>query len=145
MPSNNDISAKFANKLIAIRKEKGVVLDHAVNNMKVLLPLIWERLTKEDRWKIGRLYRDVATDGMVTAAAGVKSALSLVRGFDYVPEDLRSNTFIAHAQKVIDTHFSMYNFYNEPKAVRELAQLGEIIPEPAPISKKLSPLHFMAS
>lgn len=115
----------------AIRKEKGVVLDHAVNNLKVLLPLIWERLTKEDRWKIGRLYRDVATDGMVTAAAGVKSALSLVKGFDYVPEDLRSNTFIAHAQNVIDTHFSMYNFYNEPQAVKDLAQLGEVIPDPA--------------
>jgi len=54
-----------------------------------------------------------------------------VHGFDYVPEDLRSRTFITAAKKVQEVHFAMNNFYNEPEPMKALATLGTSIPMPA--------------
>ncbi|HVW28094.1 MAG TPA: hypothetical protein VHC69_22175 [Polyangiaceae bacterium] len=54
-----------------------------------------------------------------------------VHGFDFVPEDLRSRTYIAAAKSVKDAHFAMNNFYNEPDPMKALASLGKTIPMPA--------------
>lgn len=115
----------------SVKKGKGVELDHAVNNFSMLIPLLWDRLTKDDKWKVGEAYRDVVTDGNDKAAKGVKAALTKVKGFDYVPESLRSNTFREVAQLLIETHYAFNNYYNEPRAVKELAKLGSVIPDPA--------------
>jgi hypothetical protein len=61
----------------------------------------------------------------------LKKALTSVRGFDYVPETLRSQTFSAAASNVINVHTSMNNFYNEPAAIAALSKLGTTIPWPA--------------
>lgn len=77
------------------------------------------------------MYRDVVSDGDKKSAVIVKSALSLVGGFDYVPENIRSNTFIEIAQKLIDVHYEYDNYYKEPRVIKELASLGTIFPKPA--------------
>jgi hypothetical protein len=59
---------------------------------------------------------------------GIKRALLKVSGFDYVPENLRSNTYKKAAQAVLVTHRSMNNFHHEPIPTRRLAQLGSTIP-----------------
>jgi len=116
----------------AIRKENdGAKLTHALNNYIMFIPLVWDVLVESDKWNVGFLYRDVSANGKETASARVKKALSKVRGFDFVPETLRSETFIAAAHKLIDVHFEYNNFYNEPNAVKALANLGTVIPEPA--------------
>lgn len=115
----------------AIRKEQGAELEHSVNNFTMLLPLIWDKLGKDEKWNIGALYRDVVSAGNAKAATGVKLALSSVHGFDFVPESLRSNTFINVARNLIDVHYGYDNYYREPKAVRELSKLGSFIPDPA--------------
>lgn len=115
----------------AIRKEQGAELEHSVNNFTMLLPLVWDKLGKDEKWNIGSLYRDVVSAGNTKAATGVKLALSSVHGFDFVPESLRSNTFINVARNLIDVHFGYDNYYREPKAVRELSKLGSFIPDPA--------------
>lgn len=117
--------------ITAIRNDEGAPLEHSLNNLKVLLPLVWTKLTREDKFKFGFLYRDVAAAGKDKAVLGVKSVLSMVHGFDYVPESLRSDTFIELANNLIDTHFDYNNFYNEPKPTKELANLGTYIPDPA--------------
>lgn len=116
----------------AIRKENdGAKLTHALNNYILFVPLVWDVLVESDKWNVGFLYRDVSANGKEMASAGVKKALSKVKGFDYVPETLRSETFIAAARKLIDVHFEYNNFYNEPNAAKALANLGTVIPEPA--------------
>lgn len=115
----------------AIRTKQGAVLEHSVNNFKVIIPIIWSKLTDDDKWKIGFLYRDVVSDGNTKAANGVKVALAKNGGFDFVPENLRSQTFIKAAQILIDKHFEYDNYYKEPRAIKELASLGTVIPEPA--------------
>lgn len=58
-------------------------------------------------------------------------ALSKVSGFDYVPENLRSLSFIEVARRIKKIHYELNNFYNEPSAVRELEKMGKQIPKPA--------------
>lgn len=115
----------------SIRSKDGAVQEHSLNNFKVILPLIWNKISSDDKWKIGALYRDVVSDGDKKSAVIVKSALSLVGGFDYVPENIRSNTFIEIAQKLIDVHYEYDNYYKEPRVIKELASLGTIFPKPA--------------
>lgn len=115
----------------AIKTKQGAVLEHSVNNFKLIIPLIWNKLTDDDKWKIGFLYRDVVSDGNTKAANGVKIALLKNGGFDFVPENLRSQTFIKAAHNLIDKHFEYDNYYKEPRAIKELANLETVIPEPA--------------
>lgn len=115
----------------SIRTKDGAIQEHSLNNFKVILPLIWGKISSDDKWKIGALYKDVMSDGDMKSAVIIKTALSQVAGFDYVPENLRSNTFIEVAQKLIDVHYEYDNFYKEPRVVKELASLGSIFPKPA--------------
>jgi hypothetical protein len=117
--------------LSAIKNEKGGTFDHSVNNLNAILPHVWGAISDTDKWRIGSVYRDVTTEGNVPAASAMKKALMKVKGFDFVPENLRSNTFIKAAKEVIEVHFSMNNYYNEPAAVSKLSNLGTTIPKPA--------------
>lgn len=115
----------------AIKSEQGAKLENALSNLNVMLPNIWKSIAENDKWNVGTTYRDVTAAGNTIASAGVKNALLKVKGFDYVPENLRSVTFQKAAKTVIETHFAFNNFYNEPSVVRRLSNLGSIIPAPA--------------
>lgn len=117
--------------LSLLRTAKGAALEHAVGNTNVIVPLIWNKLRKPDKWQIGQTYAVIHSEGRKKAATGLKHALATVKGFDFVPETLRSDTFAKVANSVIEAHFGWENFYNEPKPMRELASLGTTIPLPA--------------
>lgn len=117
--------------LSAIRKENGAHLEHAAANLNTIIESIWKRIAEEDRWNIGNTYKDMVANGNEKAANGVKMALTKVRGFDYVPETVRSDTFNDYAQKLLDVHYDFNNFYNEPSAARALSRLGSSIPKAA--------------
>lgn len=113
------------------KSAKSATLEHSLANINTILPLVWDKIAEKDKWNVGMTYRDVVTDGNEKSATGLKRALMKVKGFDFVPESLRSNTFKTAAQKVINTHFSFNNFYNEPDSIRALKNLGSVIPAPA--------------
>lgn len=117
--------------LNSIRKDQGAKIEHALANFNLILPLIWEKLADNDKWNVGFAYRDVVSDNNTYAANGLKQALLKVGGFDFVPESLRSNTFIKAAQNLIEVHYAFNNFHNEPAAIKALANLGTTIPKPA--------------
>lgn len=117
--------------LSSIRNDIGAKLEHSLANLNLIAPSIWDRLGESDKWNIGTAYRDVTAAGNTVAASGLKNALLKVNGFDFVPENLRSVTFIKTAKQVIETHYSSNNFYNEPAIVRKLSSLGSTIPAPA--------------
>jgi len=99
--------------------------------MIVLIPAVWDRLFSDDKYSIGFAYSNAVNQGHKAITQVLNALLKKVKGFDYVPENLRSLTFINVAQKIISTHFSTNNFYNEPSVMKELTQLGNIIPKPA--------------
>jgi len=117
--------------LNSIVKEQGAKIEHGLANFNHILPLIWEKLSDNDKYNVGYAYRDVVSANNTNAANGLKQALLKVGGFDFVPESLRSNTFIRAAKYIIEVHYAMNNFYNEPAAVEALANLGSTIPKPA--------------
>src|ERR1700730_10610318 len=117
--------------LALIKSDTGAQLENALGNANLIIPLVWSELLPPEKFQIGRAYSEIVADGKTQAASGLKRILLKVKGFDYVPEDLRSRSFMAAAQKVIDAHEGLNNFYNEPGPTTVLAQMGSTIPRPA--------------
>lgn len=115
----------------AAKKNSGANLEHALANINVLIPVIWSKLRETERWQVGHAYAEAFADGKTTSVGGLKSALLKVKGFDYVPENLRSGTFIKAADDILKAHESLNNFYNEAGPVKNLSKLGSTIPTPA--------------
>ena len=115
----------------AAKKNTGANLEHALANINVLIPAIWLKLRESEKWQVGHAYAEAFADGKTTSVGGLKSALLKVKGFDYVPENLRSDTFIKAAEAIFKAHDGLNNFYNEPAPVKNLAKLGSTIPTPA--------------
>jgi hypothetical protein len=130
-------SPYFFNKLTvsvlmnAAKKNTGANLEHALANINVLIPAIWLKLRESEKWQVGHAYAEAFADGKTTSVGGLKSALLKVKGFDYVPENLRSDTFIKAAEAIFKAHEGLNNFYNEPVPVKNLTKLGSTIPTPA--------------
>lgn len=114
-----------------IKKDKGAQLENALANANLIIPLIWERAHINERFLIGRCYADLYAEGKNSALSGLKKILLKVKGFDYVPEDLRSRAFISAAENIIRVHFSLDNYYYEPAAINTLSKMGSVIPTPA--------------
>lgn len=117
--------------LALVKSNKGAQLENALGNANLILPSLWPDLLPPERFQVGRAYSEVVADGKTQVASGMKKILLKVKGFDYVPEDLRSRSFLAAAQKVIEAHEGMNNFYNEGAPTRALAEMGSTIPRPA--------------
>ena len=117
--------------LSGIKTKSGAQFEHVLGNIVVLVPVLWESLRDSERWSVGQAYAEAVNSAISAAVLALKKALSAVRGFDYVPESLRSQTFAAAAANLISVHTGMNNFYNEPAAVAALSKLGSTIPWPA--------------
>jgi hypothetical protein len=117
--------------LSGIKTKSGAQFEHLVGNSAVIIPSLWPSLKAQERWTVGQSYAEVVSAGLTVAAKALKTALLAIRGFDYVPENLRSSTFTSAANAVLTAHMSFQNFYNEPAAVSALARLGTTIPWPA--------------
>jgi hypothetical protein len=117
--------------LSVLRKGSGATLEHASRNALLIIPMLWGRLKKAERWQIGQAYATEFNEGHKETVRALHAVLVAVKGFDYVPENLRSSTFTRVASSVIAAHQGSNNFYNEPAPMRELANLGTSIPSPA--------------
>jgi len=117
--------------LTQLKNAAGAKLEHAAGNINSLLPLMWQKLREKDKWQTGETYALVQAADRRVASAGLRKALMEVRGFDFVPESLRSESFRAAARAVMTAHFAWDNFHNEPKPMETLARLGTSIPGPA--------------
>ncbi len=115
----------------AAKKNVGANLEHALANINVLVPALWDNLRHTERWQVGHAYAEAYADGKTTVVGGLKSALLKVKGFDFVPENLRSDTFVKAADAIIKAHEGLNNFYNEAAPVKALTRLGTTIPTPA--------------
>jgi hypothetical protein len=106
-------------------------LENALANTNLIVPKLWPSLLQPERHQIGRAYSELIANGQATAAAGIRKVLLKVRGFDFVPEDLRSTSFVKAGHAVLAAHEEINNFYNEPGPTRTLEQMGSSIPIPA--------------
>jgi hypothetical protein len=117
--------------LSIVKTSNGAQLENALANSNLIMPMLWGNLQHPEKWQIGRTYSELFINGQTIAASGLKRVLLKVRGFDFVPEDLRSSSFIKVANEILGAHEGMNNFYNEPKPVSTLYNMGSVIPTPA--------------
>ncbi len=117
--------------LSLFRTARGAQLEHVSRNAQLIIPRYWTRLKDPERWQVGQAYAQEFSDGQKDPVKALHAVLISVMGFDYVPENLRSSTFIRVASSVIAAHQGANNFYNEPAPMKELANLGTSIPSPA--------------
>ncbi|KJR42977.1 hypothetical protein MCHI_001118 [Candidatus Magnetoovum chiemensis] len=117
--------------LSLIKFSESAQLENVLANANLIIPLLWGELKKPEKFQIGRAYSEIHADGKSKAESGLKKALLKVKGFDYVPEDLRSNSYMQVAHKVLTAHLNFNNFYNEPSPMKFLSEMGSIIPSPA--------------
>lgn len=110
---------------------EGAEYETVSSNFCVIVECVWESLSSDDRYFIGISYSKYANQGNEKHIITFKRALERVHGFDYVPENLRSLSFIQAAKHVKSTHYAFNNFYNEPEAIKKLERLGNQIPKPA--------------
>ena len=113
------------------KESSGAKLEHCLANINFLLPKLWPNLKDAERWRVGRTYSEVYSEGNATSTSGLKQGLLKVQGFDFVPESLRSDTFIKAAESILRAHDGFNNFYNEVGPTRNFSQLGTSIPAPA--------------
>lgn len=101
------------------------------HNMAIIIPMIWEDLAESDKFSFGTAYAEISSSEKKEYINVMKKILHNVHGFDYVPENLKSNSFISMAKHLINVHDGFNNFYNEPLAAKLLASMGTMIPNPA--------------
>jgi hypothetical protein len=117
--------------LSLVKSTTGAQLENALANTNLIIPLIWTSLKHPEKYQVGRTYSELFADGKTKASSGLKQLLLKVKGFDFVPEDLRSSSFIKAANEVLTAHEGINNFYNEPVPTNALSRMGSVIPIPA--------------
>lgn len=117
--------------LSLMKGAKGAALEHAIGNAQVIFAELWDQLREQERWQVGQAYAEANNNGSKSILLALRKALLSVHGFDYVPESLRSSSFIHVANRVLNAHYEQNNFYLEPAPIRILADLGTAIPKPA--------------
>ena len=101
------------------------------NNFCSIIKVIWSELTSDDKYFIGLTFSKHKNAGNTLQIATFNTALISVNGFDYVPENLRSISFIEVAKNIKSVHYGLNNFYKEPSAINNLNKMGTKIPKPA--------------
>ncbi|RWY49314.1 hypothetical protein [Mucilaginibacter gilvus] len=117
--------------MLLVKTKLGAQLENALANANLIIPQLWPNLKHPERYQVGRTYSELFSDGKSKAANGLRGVLLKVKGFDFVPEDLRSSSFIKVANDILSAHNGMNNFYNEPAPVNTLLRMGSVIPSPA--------------
>lgn len=117
--------------LSLVKSSTGAQLENSLANSNLIIPKIWFNLKHPEKYQVGRSYAELFADGRTKAASGLKQVLLKVKGFDFVPEDLRSTSFIKVANEILSAHEGMNNFYNEPIPTNTLLRMGSVIPIPA--------------
>ena len=113
------------------RTEKDEEKQIVFHNMSIIIPVIWGDLAETDKYSFGTTYAEISSTDKKDYINVVKKILFNVHGFDYVPENLKSNSFIATAKNLMNVHNGINNFYNEPLAAKLLASMGTMIPDHA--------------
>lgn len=110
---------------------EGAEFETVEANFILIIKTIWNDLASDDKYFLGLTFSKYKNNGNEKLILSFTRALMSVGGFDYVPENLRSLSFIETAKELKNIHYARNNFYNEPNAVSKLNKMGTKIPKPA--------------
>ena len=111
--------------------EKNPSLDITLQNLILVLKDVWGKLDENERWYIGIAYSQAVSAGNSQLTRAIRTVLNSVKGFDYVPESTKSDTYRKTARHLLAKHNDFNNFYTEPELARLLLNMGTSIPKAA--------------
>lgn len=111
--------------------ENNPTLDITLQNTVIVLKSVWKKLDENERWYIGVIYSQAVSEGNVQLTKAIRTVLNSVKGFDYVPESTKSDTYRKTARHLLSKHNELNNFYTEPDIANLLANMGSSIPKAA--------------
>lgn len=100
-------------------------------NIKLIAPKLWELVDEEVKSSIGSKFTSLKEIKGQDEANEALAFLKLVNGASYIPEKFLDIIFTKHARLLIDAHFGINNFYNEPSYAKDLNSLGYEVPTSA--------------
>lgn len=105
--------------------------DVTMQNTTFILKTVWEKLDEREKWNIGIEYSLAVSEGNSALTNALRIVLNSKKGFDYVPETTKSDTYRKTARHLLAKHNEFNNFYNEPEVANLLANMGTSIPKGA--------------
>ena len=111
--------------------EKNSTLDVTLQNTILVLKALWNKLDENERWYIGIAYAQAVSAGNSQLAKTIRTVLNSTKGFDYVPESTKSDTYRKTARHLLSKHNEFNNFYTEPDIAHLLSSMGSSIPKAA--------------
>lgn len=111
--------------------EKNPTLDVTLQNTILVLKALWVRLDENERWFIGISYSQAVSAGNSQLTKAIRTVLNSTKGFDYVPESTKSDTYRKTARHLLAKHNEFNNFYSETEIANLLANMGTSIPKAA--------------
>lgn len=93
------------------------------NNVLLVAPSIWAHSTEEARHELGLKYVKYQVNADVARQQLAYAFLENVDGLSYLPSDALALSIQTAVDQLFNVHVGINNFYNEPAAAAELAQL----------------------
>ena len=107
----------------------GSSTEPARDGVRLLLPLIWSRLSEAQRQQLGARYGRFVANGDADQAALARELLDVVGASAYLPDPVRVAELSTAIEELLMAHRGFNNFYNEPGPARRLNQLaGDRVP-----------------
>lgn len=119
---SRDQVSKFAQGLFGMytRPETSA---QARQNVRLLLPHLWERVEEPVRVQIGIKYGTFVANNDQDARDLAREFLSIAGAESYIPDDLRAVEITAAVDDLLVAHRAFNNFHTEPPLARELQRL----------------------
>ncbi len=95
----------------------------ALQNIRYLILPLWDMVDEETRSSMGLKYGRLIANNEQENAKKVRNFLDLVNGFSYISEDIKIVEIETAVRNLLNVHYSMNNFYNEPTFARQLFNL----------------------
>lgn len=95
----------------------------ARQNVRLLLPFLWERIDEPIRTQFGIKYGKFAANNDQDEKKLAREFLATVSAESYIPDDLRAVEVTSAVENLLVAHRGSNNFYTEPPLARELQRL----------------------
>lgn len=98
-------------------------LPSARDNVRLLAPYLWGRVSEETRRSFGVKYARFTNSGDQQEKQYAREFLAHVEALEYIPDGLRAAEIESAVETLLKVHRNSDNFYTEPTFAKQLARL----------------------
>jgi hypothetical protein len=95
----------------------------AKNNIKLIAKAVWNGAPDERRYEVGLKYATFAANADIPRRDSAREFLDIVGGMSYLPKETLARELEEKIQNLLNAHYGMNNFYNEPSHAKILVEL----------------------